>query len=192
MREGGNALRRSGLVPLVLCVVGLACAGIRVNQDYDPSVDFSSLSTYDWIPGSQPKSGSIQLDSPLIDARVRAAIDRTLTARGYRKLSEGTPSFLVGYHLSMDQKLDVRTTNTSFGYGVGYGRYGRGGVVGFDTTVQQYDEGTLIIDVANGANDRLIWRGWGSQRLRRNPSPEQTTQAIDRAVAEILKQFPPR
>jgi hypothetical protein len=65
------------------------------------------------------------------------------------------------------------------------------GVVGFDTTVQQYDEGTLVIDIANSANDRLLWRGWGSQRLRRNPSPEQTTERINRVVSQILGQFPP-
>jgi len=181
----------AGLVP-ALVLFGLSCAAVRVNEDYDPSVDFSGLKSFAWIPGTTPQSGDIRLDSPLIDARVRAAIERTLAERGYRKLAEGTPDFLVGYHLSMDQKLDVRTVNSGVGVGFGYGRYGRGGVVGFDTTVQQYDEGTLIIDIANGADDRLIWRGWGSQRLRRNPSPEQTTQAIDRAVTEILKQFPPR
>jgi hypothetical protein len=184
-----NALAR--LIPM-LVLACVACAGIRVNQDYDPSIDFRRLQTYSWIPGPQPKTGDLRLDSPLIDTRVRAAIDRSLAERGYQKLAEGIPDFLVGYHLSMDQKLDVRTTDTYYGYGAGYGRYGRGGVVGFNTTVQQYDEGTIIIDIANGANDRLIWRGWGAQRLRRDPSPEQTTRAIDRAVIEILKQFPPR
>jgi hypothetical protein len=176
---------------LLIPLLWVACATMQVYEDYDASVDFSGLQTFGWLPRPQPTTGDIRLDSPLIDSRIRAAIERTLVEQGYTRATKGAPDFLVGYQISLDSKLDVRTTNDYYGYGGGIGRYGRVGVVGFDTTVQQYDEGTLVIDIANSANDRLLWRGWGSQRLRRNPSPEQTTERINRVVSQILGQFPP-
>lgn len=57
--------------------------------------------------------------------------------------------------------------------------------------MRQYDEGTLIIDVSDARKKELVWRGVGSGRLRKETTPEQMTQDIDLAVAEILAQFPP-
>ena len=171
------------LVPLIG-----ACVSLKVSQDYDPSTDFGSLRTWAWMPGPQPKTGDLRADSPLIDARVRTAIDSTLTARGYVSAAEAMPDFLVGYHLSLEQKLDVRTVDSYYGYG----RYNRWGGVGAQTYVNEYDEGTIIIDIADARAQQLIWRGWGSRRVSRNPSPEKTTEVINSTVTQILSQVPPR
>jgi hypothetical protein len=58
--------------------------------------------------------------------------------------------------------------------------------------IRQYEEGTLVIDFVDAASRKLVWRGTGSGALESEPTPEETTRGIDRAVAKILEQFPPR
>lgn len=177
----------------ILLILGLAaCSSVRVSQDYDESADFSAYRTYDWFPAPREETGQLRLDNPLLDERVVSAIERTLASKGYSKVSGGEPDFYVYYHLSMQEKLDVRTMNTYYG-GVGRrGRWRGWGGVGFDTYVDQYDEGMLVIDIGDARARKLVWRGSGTRRLRESPEPEEVTQQVNEAVSEILKQFPPR
>jgi hypothetical protein len=66
----------------------------------------------------------------------------------------------------MQEKLDVRAMNTY--YGVGHRR--RGGGVGSDTRVDQYDEAVLAIDVGDACERKPVWRGSGTRRLRESPT----------------------
>jgi hypothetical protein len=171
---------------LLFAASGLACATVSVRQDFDPDADFSNYSTYAWMQPRDAPTGDPRADNPLIHSRVRAAIDRTLASRGYRP-TEDTPDFYVGYHLSLRSRLDVRTIDTAYGYG----RAVRWGGIGYETQVTEYDEGTLIVDIADNAKQTLVWRGSGTRRVSRNPTPEKTTETLNRAVEEILAQFPP-
>ena len=60
-----------------------------------------------------------------------------------------------------------------------------------ETRVRQYEEGTLVIDVADAREKELTWRGVGKGRLSRNPTPEQITADVDTAVEQIPSRFPP-
>lgn len=168
----------------------LACAGVSVNQDYDPSADFGSYRTFDWFPGGRELTGNVEVDSPFLDERIRAAVGRELITKGYQKVANQTPDFYVNYHVSVQQKLT--SSGMSVGYGVGsYGSWGGVGVGMNSSPVRQYDEGTLVIDFVDSASRKLVWRGTGSKALSRNPTPQDTTETIDVAARQILTQFPP-
>jgi len=158
---------------------------VSVTVDYDPEEDFSTYKTFGWLPERPPPTGDPRLDSPLIDSRVRRAVDSTLTARGFRKILDGTPDFWVTYHTGVEQKLDVYTMNRGYVNRWGYT------VSVPETRVSQYDEGTLVLDIADARERELVWRGVAQGRLRSQPTPDQTTAAVNEAVAELLKQFPP-
>ena len=66
------------------------------------------------------------------------------------------------------------------------GMYGTGGV-----DVTQYQQGTLIIDIIDMSQQKLIWRGTGSGTMSDSPSVETRTENINNAVNQILAQFPP-
>lgn len=177
---------------LVACfaLAALACAGVQTTQDYDPTARFDTYRTFDWFPGGRQLTGDVEADSPLIDQRVRAAVGRELITKGYQKVSDRTPDFYVNYQVSVKQKLT--TSGLNVGYGVGsYGSWGGVGIGVGSNPVRQYDEGTLVVDVIDGASRKLVWRGTGSQALDRHPTPESTTETIDRAAQKILAQFPP-
>ena len=106
-----------------------------------------------------------------------------------------TPDFYVNYHLSTEQRLDVRIMNTGYAggpYGRGWGGAGWGGVGWTETRVDQYEEGTLVIDFLDASDRRLVWRGTGTRRLSRDLQPERVTKRVNEAVDEILAQFPPK
>ena len=173
------------LVPLLVLGFALACSSLRVNVDFDPEEDFGAYRTYTWFPREQRQQGDYRVDNPLIDARIRDAVDRELAAKGYRKLQDRNPDFYVAFYLSVEDKMDVYTVNR------GYYDYWGYGVSIPETRVRQYEEGTLVIDIADAREKELTWRGVGKGRLSRNPSPEQITAEVDSAVKQILARFPP-
>ena len=59
------------------------------------------------------------------------------------------------------------------------------------TEVSEYEQGTLVIDIVDAARNTLVWRGAGEARLRSDPTPDQISQRVREAVAEILGRFPP-
>ncbi len=183
-------MQRGFVLRLLVGVIALCgCSTVRVTTDWDPKTDFSEFHSFGWLHEQQPQTGNFRLDNPLMDARIRAAVDRTLEQRGYLKVADAGADFVVGYHLGLERELDVRTMNTYYGYGNGH----RWGAVGYpQTQVREYERGTLVIDIADVDARELVWRGSGSRRLSNPSSPEKATQVIDKAVAEILAKFPPR
>jgi hypothetical protein len=185
------------MFPRILAILLLAsalagCAGVDVSHDYDPATDFSGYRSFDWFPGGRQLTGDVELDSPLIDERIRAALVRTLTSRGYQKVADRMPDFFVNYHLSVRTRLSNSGMNTH--YGVGIGTAGSWGGVGISTgsRVRQYEEGTLVVDVVDASSRKLVWRGTGSRAIRRDRTPDEATRNINAVVEEILKRFPPQ
>ena len=169
------------LLAMVTCAFG--CSNIRANVDYDPSVSFANLRTYDWRPGGQKAPDDPRIDNSLLETRVHRAVDRELAAKGYQKVTTGEPDFLVGYHAVVEGKVDFRTVGGYYGY--------RGWGVAPQTYAYNYDEGTLLLDVIQPETMKLLWRGSASSTVRPSASPEQREKQINRAVEKILHKFPP-
>lgn len=180
---------------LLLIAAAVACSSVRTSYDFDPEMNFGGWKSYAWYPVESRPSGDPRLDSPLLHQRIAAAVDRTLAARGYTLVEDTEPDFYVEYHLSTKQRLDAVTMNRGYGagpYGRRWGGAGWGGAGWSETYIDEYDEGTLVIDLLDVASRELVWRGWGTRRLAQQPKPEQVTANVDEAVAEILKAFPPQ
>jgi len=120
----------------------------------------------------------------LLDKRIRTAVNSRLSERGFQYVEGEASDFRLNYHVTFKDKLVG--SGTDFGY-VGY--YYRGSFSsGFDWSVRQYQQGTIIIDVVDRAKDQLVWRGWVTSRNRDGNFNEAE---IDRAVNQILAHFPP-
>jgi hypothetical protein len=190
-------LKKEMLGP-ILGIFLAGCASIKVASDYDPSANFSGLETYDWVSSTQPKTGDARLDSDILNSRIRQAVENQLGIKGYQKATDGTPDFLIAYMTSIEQKLDVSTFHYGYGYPSGYSfRRGFGGpaytsIPSSETYVDQYDEGTLLLDIVNPQTKKLIWRGTAVDTVQKNDSPEKREERINKAVADMLQKFPPQ
>lgn len=184
-----RGLRQMAVTGAVLLMVG--CTGIKVSQDYDVKTDFSSLKTYAWKSAAQQKTGDVRVDNPLLDERIRKAVDDRLAQKGYRKTARDRPDAYLAYTYQIRRKVGSEGVQT--GIGVGMGGSGGFGGVGLSTGggVNEYDEGTLVIDILDAAAGELLWRGTASRRLLEASDPEKTTRWVNETVDRILAQFPP-
>ena len=153
---------------LIFMTVGtmVACSGIRVNQDYEIATDFNKYRTFDIETKRFPGSGDILMDSPLVDQRVRSAIEDTLLIRGYSKTSDSSPDFHVKYQLAVKTRIEADSFPAYgwWGYPCGYRRCYNypywGGGFGYETYVRQYEELTLVVDFwDSNTNNRLVLQG---------------------------------
>ncbi len=168
------------------------CSGIEVSQDYNMTAEFSNLKTFDWYLAKQKKTGDLRVDNPLLDSRIRKAVDWSLAQKGYKRISQGTPDFYVGYKYAILTR--IRSERARTGIGFGFGGSGSFGTIGIGTgsDVREYDEGMLVIDITNTKNRKLLWRGTGTRRVSRHSDPKETTKKVNQTIEKILAQFPPQ
>jgi hypothetical protein len=166
----------------------VGCASFPVETDYDPATDFAALSSYAWLEATREKTGDPRLDNDLLDARVRRAVEAALSTKGYRKAEAGSTDFEITYHVGVERQVDVQTYVDS--YPRGY-RWHSGPTHAY-TTVREYDVGSLVLDILDPSEKRLIWRGATQARINANGTPEEREQRARSAVDAILARFPPQ
>ncbi len=170
------------IVLLVLGLVGLAaCQTVKVDTDYDETVDFSSYQTFDWMPQPREATRNPQIND-IMDNRIKRAIEGELIAGGYQKNRSGRPDVYVVYHTTTQRQVD-RTYIERWGYGR-RGRFRRTGAV----RVESYKEGTLIIDLVDAERRELVWRGTATGAVS---DLRQTEKKLFGAVERIFEVFPP-
>jgi hypothetical protein len=184
------------IVAILMTFLAIGCSGLKVSQDYDKSTDFSRLNSFAWKSDTQEKTGDIRVDNPLLDSRIREAVEQALVGSGFRQASEGTPDFYIDYKLSIRSRVGSDGVNTSVGFGVGSGSRSSGSFGGIGISsgggVQEWDEGTLVIDITDKETQDLLWRGTATRRVARHATPEETTESVNEMVAKTLAQFPPQ
>ncbi len=180
---------------LTLLFVCGACSTLSVNADYDPAYDFTKLKTYAWLDDGKAPGSDVRINNDLVIDRVRGAVERNLAAKGYVKSEATSADFLVSWLGAIDSKLQVDTID-HFYSPYGYGALGRDpfmtGMGGMRrTTAREYEVGTLIVDILDHEQHKLIWRGTGVDRLGGNDDPKEVTRNINNAIDAILGGFPP-
>ncbi len=49
----------------------------------------------------------------------------------------------------------------------------------------------MVLDVVDPRTNELIWRGWATDELEDNPTPEAVRKYVNAAVEKILEKVPP-
>ena len=168
---------------MVACVALLfvACSQmVDVSDKFEPGTDFAKLKTYAWMEGASGSdikpAGSLDLD---VDTPLRKAVDKQMVAKGFKEVKEN-PDVLVKYFLG------TRTTVYATDFGMHYQDQ-----VGWDETSSLQD-GQLTIDLMDSKSQIVVWRGSAFGALNTQPSQAIVNKNVDRAVAKIFKQYPPK
>jgi hypothetical protein len=178
-----------------LVALSAGCATLEIQTEYDPRADFSGFETWVWMPREPATTGDPRLDNAILHSRIRAVVEERLALQGYRKLSSGTPDFLVTFHTAIDQRLDVSTVDRSYPRHGGAGRWGPGGgwVYSSETRVREYELGSLILDIADNRTRDLVWRGFAQAEIgQRTQDQARRDEQLREAVRRMLEQFPPK
>jgi len=188
-------------VVLLVAIATTACSGLTSWSDYDPGrIDtVRGYQTWDWAYTSDGKVGDVRssdrvLDDPILDKKIQSSIESNLLGKGFHRTEGGDPDFRVGYHVSINGKMDVSYINTYYGYGWGgyWGPYGPTMGMYYSTpTVREYREGTVIVDVVDGRANELAWRGVVQGEVHEKRDAQERQKALDKAINEAMKDFPP-
>jgi hypothetical protein len=166
---------------VTLGVMLFAC-GTALAQDVTynsmPGANFAKYKTYKWIV----IEGAVTPDQ-IVDQQIKQSIDSQLAAKGFTKTDGDKADLLVGYQLAIDNE---RQWN-AYGGGMGW-RMGGGMATATSSTIQI---GTLAFDVYDPAEKQLLWRGSATKTLNPPKDPDKRQRNLDKAVAKLLKNFPP-
>lgn len=168
-----------------MLVAGACALAVTAGADYSPTADFDRYTSFTWDEADPRPAGDPRLESnPFFEDRLHAAVAVELAAAGIREAADG-PALLVHHHATVRNRVDVYEADAREGYSTP--DYGEG------TQVVQYDEGTILIDIADAETKDVIWRGWAQFDIGRAlTDPRVMADAIDEAVEKMFGRYPGR
>jgi len=167
---------------------------MNVRFDHDPDAGFAAYKTYSWLSEAQILTGISRIDDPILNARVRHEVDRRLRAKGFVLSRTGMPDFLVAWRAAIRRKLEYSKLAIGYDYAPAWGRDRVTGTsVGErGTYVREHEMGTLVIDIVDARQNRLVWWGAAQAEIDIEDSRGTKKARLNKAVGRILKRFPPR
>ena len=186
-------MKKSVFLITALLSLGVSSAFAQdVRYDFDKDKDFSKYKTYKWVA---IKGG--ELPDELTQKALTSAIDAELATKGLTKTDSDNADLYVGYQTALGQEKEFTSYNTGWGYGPGWGGgwYGYGGGMSTTTTYGSTSTvyvGQLDLSMYDPAAKQLVWRGTASKTLDPKAKPEKKQKNITKAVAKLLKKYPPQ
>ena len=133
-----------------------------------------------------------------IKRHLPGALENALQAKGFVWVEDASQAdLLVSWHLVTQDKTDVRTYQTP-SMGVGYGRYGGynrysmyncwGCGSQTEVSVQNYTEGTFIVDMIDPKLKKSVWRSVIQSKLKEKQLEQVQANTV---AAAMFASFPP-
>ena len=159
---------------LMACVVA---EGQDVRTNHMPGANFAKYKTYKWVAiegGAHPNQ--------IVDAEIKQAVDSQLASKGMTKTDGENADLYVGYQVAVDQEKQ-------------WNAWGSGGrVMGGmgSATSSTINIGTLVLDMYDPSSKQLVWTGNASKTIDPKGSQEKNEKNLNKAMAKLLKNFPPK
>ena len=134
--------------------------------------------------------------SSLLGQHFRAAISSQMNARGY-SMSDA-PQLQINVTIGAEEKVRVNTYQDPYLYGGYYGRRGGYGAYGSPfmygggssrTTVTQYTQANVYIDMVDASEHKLVWQGVATFTLTEKMQ-SQMRETINNTVEKIFTKYP--
>lgn len=184
---------------LAACTSGPPKPDVDYKQDYN----FTQVQKLAFYKNSGEVSGDNPLQlSDIQRNRIDEALAFALRNRGFDIVDDpGQADMLISWHLATQHKTDVRTYESpSYGAYGGYGRYGRYNRYSAyncwscspthtEVSVQNYTQGTFIVDMIDPEMRQSVWRGVTQSKLKGKHEEDQGR--YNEAATAIFASFPP-
>lgn len=191
-------MSRSLLTAIVIVSLAVFLAGcapsVKVRSDADPGVDMRQFQTYDFFSQMGIEGDNY---SNLLGQHFRDAISSQMNSRGFTQ--SGSPQLQINVSIGAEDKVRVNTYQDPYLHGGYYGRggYGYGGYYGSPwgyggstrTTVHQYTEANIYIDIVDSTEHKMVWQGVATFTVT-DKVQEQLRETVYNTVDKIFTQFP--
>jgi hypothetical protein len=171
---------------LMLAAILSSCAsGPNIITNADPTANFMSLQTFDFLQPLSTDNGNIQT---LLSTQLIAATTEELAMRGWRR-EQSNPDVLINFMLETHEQIRSRPASASMSTMHRSGRYGGWGASMSTPTIEQTTQGALSIDMIDPTQNAMIWEGTATARVTDRLRQNQE-QAVREFVKAILADFP--
>jgi len=180
------------LIPVLLGVLLSACAtGTKIQTLQAPGADLSAYTTFTFVdPLGTDRSGY----ASLISQQLKFSTRRELELQGLNYVEEASEcDLLVNFHVHLSEHIRTRSVpepymGASF-YGYRYGMYSAWPTYTTHTEIEQYSEGSLVVDLIDTARGELVWEGTARNSIT-DDTRRNTAKVLDEAVARMFEKFP--
>jgi hypothetical protein len=182
---------------LAALVAGTVSARVKVQSDFDPNADFSTLKTWAWPPDGpgQMKMALTKDDDPealrqRFEPVIVAAIEEALTAKGLPKVAAGQqPDFVVAYF----GLISMNTSSQVMGQFIpGTMEWGIPPFEGRTQSLKIYEQGSIVLDVMSPDTKKPIWRAIARAEVHRERPDAERNKTVRAAIFDLVKEFPPK
>ena len=170
-----KTIRLMSVLAIMLGVTAVSAAAQSVQSDFDRSFRFSELKTFSFAVQKRPATDPLASDT-LNDGRIRRGLEMQLADSGFRMETEKA-DFVIAYYVTTKNKLNVQ----DFGYGPPRWFGSR------DIRVNQYSEGTLMVDFIDAKSNQVIWRGRASGTLEMKGVEKKISKSVEKLIKQYLK-----
>lgn len=183
----------------VLMVWVMISCGRTAYVQKDADVDFSTIKTYSWVTTQANKEkASVQIkNDDLTNRKIRQAIDKNLTEKGWKEVKKNPDVYLV-YDIMIEEENKKVTTPV---YSQSFTRWffnprNRRWVpvfypsqfMGYDEDREKVKEGTLTLTLMDADTDKTIWQGWTTSEMSgRKLTDKQIESKVKAIVAKLTK-----
>lgn len=166
----------------------ISCSSTKVKTDYLKDTDFSQFQSYRWISGIEINRNDELSTRPSILKRVQDSVNKTLKEKGFSRVESEDSDFIVTVHAKLNAQSRVERVAGPSAWQDPWG-----GVHSGSVSISYVDEGTLVIDVIDPGEKKIVWRGSGKSVLKNysDSKADKMQKELDEMVAKIMKTFPP-
>lgn len=183
------------------------CSTAEIQVDYDPEYKFSSLSSFSVVYTNQNDGKDFSRD------RISKLLNAYMQEKGYVSVEKSAADFYIIMHLDVQKKSQIETNYETIGIRpVPYMYLGAtrplqpAGVYPFRTTgmivmepdvrvttrTHEYEDGSLVLEIFDVKENRVVWHGTANDRLSTGYSQEEKSEYLKKVISELFKDFPAR
>jgi hypothetical protein len=189
------SIKLLSIAVLLAFMAGCATNSAKVNFDQNTDIDTKNYKTFAWLTKGKIMAPAVDFN-PVMKERVNDSIEQAFIDKGYQLIDDSEQAdFTISYTVGNRDKIKVNsypaTYNTGFGWGRGY--YGARGYygsmsMGTETSVRQYTEGKLAIDIYDVKTRQPVWHGWATKRLT-SEDKQSPSNSLNEIVIQVVNQF---
>lgn len=160
----------------------------KVSVVQSPSPALARGSTYSWAPlmGDGVMSSDPALNNEIVIHRLRAAIEASMAARGYRLVDDmNQATLLISYHVELRDMKDVSVQGVGGRCGP---RWGCTAAASYNVNEDAYTQGKLVLDLREQATGNLVWRATSDKKVK---SKDASQEKLNKELLEMTKSLPP-
>ena len=150
-----------------------------VVSSYYHRVDYDAGSIFAFWPASRRFVDDPDLDIAAIEALIRKEIAAEMTRKGFVAGGDSGTELFVRYTLATDGTINDKELNKVYQVSAGLP----------DSGFRNYPKGTVILDIIDGREKTLVWRGSLQVYVDYDISEKDREERIRTSVGRLLRSF---